>query len=155
MSAPDSDALVGKKLILPADILTAGENPRVPGAPASSGSGRRARLSGAAVATATKLLPLVRLLDTIQPHVASESVFHARRLKIQAHLALVYAELKTERPKREALTNTLHSLAELVREETHDISKDELKQAAKEVVLATLKHAPALINAAHQARLLS
>lgn len=124
-------------------------------AQAPSGPSRCARLNGTAVATATKLLPLVRLLDAIQPHVASESVFHTRRLKIQAHLALVYAELKTERPKREALTNTFHSLTELVRQETHDISKDELKQAAKEVVLATIKHAPALINAAHQARLLS
>jgi hypothetical protein len=40
-------------------------------------------------------------------------------------------------------------------EETRDISKDELKQAAKEVVLATLKNAPALLNVAHQARLLT
>ncbi|QDA58961.1 hypothetical protein [Hymenobacter jejuensis] len=116
---------------------------------------RRERLSGAAVATASKLLPLVKLLDAIQPHVAHESVFRTRRKKIQAHLALVYTELHSERPKREALTHAFQTLADLVREESRDISKDELKQAAKEVVLATLKNAPALINAAHQARLLS
>jgi len=42
-----------------------------------------------------------------------------------------------------------------VREETNDISPDELKQAAKEVALATLRHAPALISVAHQAQLLA
>jgi ABC-type uncharacterized transport system YnjBCD ATPase subunit len=102
-----------------------------------------------------KLLPLVQLLDTIQPHVANESVFRTRRKKIQAHLAVVRAELQTPRPKRQVLTHTFQALTELVREETRDISKNEVKQAAKEIVLATLQHAPALINVAHQARLLS
>jgi hypothetical protein len=102
-----------------------------------------------------KLLPFVALLDKIQPHVASESVFHTRRKKIQAHLAVVREELHQPRPKRQVLTHTVQVLTELVREEARDISQDEVKQAAKEVVLATLQHAPALLNAAHQARLLS
>ncbi|MVN74944.1 hypothetical protein GO988_01250 [Hymenobacter sp. HMF4947] len=130
-----------------------------PGGDAEPTRSRRARLEGAVVAkaaaTATKLLPLVALLDAIQPQVASESVFRARRKKIQAHLAVAYAELHGERPRRQALSHAFQTLADLVREETRDISPDELKQAAKEVALATLKNAPALINAAHQARLLS
>jgi hypothetical protein len=117
--------------------------------------GRRHRLSGAVIITATKLLPLVELLETIQPYVANESVFRTRRKKINAQLILVYAQLKEERPKRQALTHAFKTLGDLVLEETRDISPDELKQAAKEVVLATLKNAPALISAAHQARLLS
>ncbi|WP_046242746.1 hypothetical protein [Hymenobacter terrenus] len=121
---------------------------------ASSGS-RRYRLSGAVAATATKLLPLVALLDSIQPQVANESVFRTKRKKIRAHFDIVYEELQAERPRRKALTHAFQALADLVLEETRDISKDELKQAAKEVVLATLKNAPALLNAAHQARLLS
>jgi hypothetical protein len=113
------------------------------------------RLDTAMVSTATKLLPLLALLDTVQTQVASESVFHARRKKIQMHLAVAYAELRTERPRRLALAHTFQVLSDLVREETQDISPDELKQAAKEVVLATLKNAPALVNVAHQARLLA
>ena len=120
------------------------------GAPA-----RQHRISGALISTAAKLLPLVELLETIQPHVTNESVFRTRRRKINAQIALVYAQLKTEKPRREALTHAFRLMGELVLEETRDISKDELKQAAKEVVLATLQNAPALINAAHQARLLS
>ncbi|GGF07408.1 hypothetical protein [Hymenobacter cavernae] len=119
------------------------------------GSGRRHRVSGAVIVAATQLLPLVKLLDAIQPQVASESVFHTRRKKIQASFAVAYQELKAERPKRNALTHAFQTMSDLVREESHDISQDELKQAAKEVVLATLKNAPALISAAHQARLLS
>lgn len=46
-------------------------------------------------------------------------------------------------------------MAELVLDETSDIGKDELKQAAKEVVLATLQNAPALLSIAHKARLLT
>lgn len=42
-----------------------------------------------------------------------------------------------------------------MREKTRGISPDELKQAAKEVALATLKNAHALLNAAHQVRLLT
>ncbi|MBF9238826.1 hypothetical protein I2I05_15595 [Hymenobacter sp. BT683] len=113
------------------------------------------RIRGAVATTATRLLPLVALLDTIQPAVDQESVFRTRKKKIKLHLAEAYAELQTERPRRQALSHAFQTLAELVLEETRDISRDELKQAAKEVVLATLKNAPALINIAHQARLLS
>ena len=116
---------------------------------------RRQRLGGAVATTATKLLPLVALLDAIQPQVANESVFRTRRKKIRAHFDVVYAELQAERPRHKALAHTFQALTDLVRDETRDISKNELKQAAKEVVLATLKNAPALINAAHQARLLT
>jgi hypothetical protein len=116
---------------------------------------RRPSLTGAVATTATKLLPLVALLDSIQPSVTKESVFRSRRRKIKQHFAEVYAELHAERPRREALLHAFQALAELVQEETRDISKDELRQAAKEVVLATLQNAPALINIAHQARLLS
>lgn len=122
---------------------------------AAGALGRRQRLNEAAVATATKLLPLVALLDAIQPQVANESVFRVRRKKIRAHFDEVYAELQAERPRHKALAHTLQALTDLVREETRDISKDELKQAAKEVALATLKNAPALLNVAHQARLLA
>ena len=120
-----------------------------------STNSKRRRLEGAVVGTATKLLPLVKLLETIQPHVANESVFRTRRKKINAQIAIVYAQLRTEKPKRETLTRAFQTIGELVVEESKDISKDELKQAAKEFVVATLKNAPALINAAHQARLLS
>ncbi|RSK25225.1 hypothetical protein [Hymenobacter metallilatus] len=120
-----------------------------------TGPGRRQRLAGAAATTATQLLPLFKLLDTIQPQVCSDSVFHLRRLKIQAHFAEVRQELRAERPRRQALQFALHALTELVREEARDISRNELQQAAKEVVLATLKNAPALINVANQARLLA
>jgi hypothetical protein len=112
---------------------------------------RRERLQGAVAGTATKLLPLLALADALQPQLTQESVFRTRRKKLKAHLAEVYAE----RPRRQALTHAFQALAELVREEAQDISPDEWKQAAKEVALATLKHAPALINAAHQARLLA
>ena len=122
---------------------------------ATSAPSRRQRLGGAVAATATKLLPLVALLDAIQPQVANESVFRTRRKKIRAHFDVVYAELQAERPRHKALAHTFQALTDLVREETRDISKDELKQAAKEVALATLKNAPALLNAAHQARLLA
>jgi len=105
--------------------------------------------------TATRLLPLLALLDAVQAQANADSVFRARRRKIQLHMAVAYAELRAERPRRQALSYTFHTLAELVREETQDISHDELKQAAKEVVLATLRHAPALLSVAHQARLLA
>ena len=115
----------------------------------------RPSLTGAVASTATRLLPLVALLDAIQPSVSKESVFRIRRKKIKQHFNEIYAELHAARPRREALTHAFRALAELVQEETRDISKDELKQAAKEVVLATLQNAPALINIAHQARLLA
>ena len=116
---------------------------------------RRHRLSRAVAGTATKLLPLVTLLDTLQPQIANESVFRTRRKKLQAHLAEVYQELQEPRPRHQMLAHTFQALAELVREEIRDISKDELKQAAKEMALATLQNAPGLISAANQARLLS
>ena len=116
---------------------------------------RRPSITGAVATTATKLLPLVALLDSIQPSVSKESVFRIRRKKIKQHFTEVYAELHAERPRREALVHAFQALAELVLEETRDISKDELKQAAKEVVLATLQNAPGLLNIAHQARLLA
>jgi hypothetical protein len=122
---------------------------------AATDKARRPSLTGAVATTATKLLPLVALLDSIQPSVSKESVFRIRRKKIKQHFTLVYAELLAERPRREALVHAFQALAELVQEETRDISKDELKHAAKEVVLATLQNAPALINIAHQARLLT
>lgn len=132
--------------------LPAAAAPAGPPAPASR---RHERLTAAVATTATRLLPLVALLEAIQPQVAQESVFRTRRKKIKQHWLLVYEELHAERPRRQALTHAFQALAELVLEETKDLSKDELKQAAKEVVLATLKNAPALINAAHQARLLA
>jgi hypothetical protein len=118
-------------------------------------SRRRRRLEGTVFATATKLLPLLELLDAIKPHASNESVFRTRRRKINAQLALAYAQLRQERPKRETLVLAFQTIGELVREEAHDISRDELKEAAREFVLATLKNAPAIINAAHQAKLLS
>ncbi|MBF9223857.1 hypothetical protein [Hymenobacter ruricola] len=118
-------------------------------------AGHRQRLSDAVIGTAVRWRPLVALLETIQPHVATDSVFHTRRLKINAQIARVYAELRAEKPSRKALLHAFHTMGELVKEETRDISKAELKQAAREVVLATLKNAPGLISAAHQARLLS
>lgn len=136
-------------------ILGPEQFPDVTSQPVAAGSGRRQRLAGAAATTATQLLPLLKLLDTIQPQVASDSVFHLRRLKIQAHFAEVRQEMRAERPRRQALQFALHALTELVREEARDISRDELQQAAREVVLATLKNAPALISAANQARLLA
>lgn len=126
-----------------------------PGTTPAGALGRRRRLGGAMATTATKLLPLVALLDAIQPQVTHESIFRTRRKKIRAHFDEVYAELQAERPRRKALAHTLQALTDLVCEETRDISKDELRQAAKEVVLATLKNAPALLNVAHQARLLA
>ncbi|MDJ0364644.1 hypothetical protein QMK33_05725 [Hymenobacter sp. H14-R3] len=129
-----------------------------PAAPASAAetpaTRRRERLEVAVATTATKLLPLVALLDAVQAQATNESVFRARRKKIQLHLAVAYAELRVPQPRRQALAHAFQTLAELVRDETRDISPDELRQAAKELALATLKNAPALINAAHQARLL-
>jgi hypothetical protein len=136
------------------DAAAAAGPPATPGGEAAQAL-RHPRLTEAVATTATKLLPLIALLDAIQPQLAQESVFRARRKKIKQHWLLVYEELHAERPRRQALTHAFQALADLVLEETKDISKDELKQAAKEVALATLKNAPALINAAHQARLLA
>ncbi|MBD2723148.1 hypothetical protein [Hymenobacter armeniacus] len=127
------------------------ETPETPLAEAS----HRQRLSDAVLLTATRWRPLVAVLEAVQSHTATDSVFHTRRLKINAQIARVYAELKSEKPSRQTLLHAFQTMGELVKEEARDISKDELKQAAKEVVLATLKNAPGLISAAHQARLLS
>lgn len=135
--------LILMAILGPEQLPTSGSQP--------TETGRRQRL---AATTATQLLPLLKLLDTIQPQVASDSVFHLRRLKIQAHFAEVRQEIRAERPRRQALQFALQALTDLVREEVRDIHRDELQQAAKEVVLATLKNAPALLNAANQARLL-
>jgi hypothetical protein len=138
-----------------------GDQPTAAGALASAGPTAAAalsrchRLEGAVVSTATKLRPLFELLESIQPLVANDSIFHTKRLKINAQMTRVYAELKADKPKRKALLDAFKTMGDLVVEETRDISKDELKQAAKEVVLATLKNAPSLISAAHQAQLLS
>ena len=125
------------------------------GSRGSAPASQRHRFSNAVLAAAATWRPLVALLEAIQPHTATDSVFHTRRLKINAEIARVYAELRSEKPSRKALLLAFQNMVDLVKEETHDISKDELKQAAKEVVLATLKNAPGLISAAHQARLLS
>ena len=117
--------------------------------------GRHPSLTGAVTTTAIRLLPLVALLDSIQPSVSKESVFRIRRKKIKQHFAKLYAELHAARSRHEALAHAFQAMAELVLDETRDISKDELKQAAKEVVLATLQNAPALLSIAHKVRLLT
>jgi hypothetical protein len=142
----------------PADCpgpAVAGPATKGPPPPSPGRRGRQPSLTGAVASTATRLLPLVALLDSIQPSVSKESVFRIRRKKIKQHFTEIYAELQAERPRHEALVHAFQALGELVLEETRDISKNELKQAAKEVVLATLQNAPALINIAHQARLLA
>jgi len=101
------------------------------------------------------LLPWVELLDSLQPHVVNEPVFRIRRRKIIAQIRLAQAQLKAEKPQRKALLRAFQTMGELVAHEIRDVSRDEVKQAAREVVLATLRNAPALINAAHQARQIS
>ena len=144
----------------PLDSLSAEARPPLPDAPepsptAHQPAGRSQRLNAAAATTAAKLLPLVRLLETLQPLVVNDSVFHTKRVKIQEEMTRAYGELLAEKPRHKALLLAFKTLGELVREEAHDLSKDELKQAAREVVLATLKNAPQLIRVAHEARLLS
>ena len=78
---------------------------------------KRQRLDGAMLSTATKLLPLVKLLETIQPVVANDSVFHTRRLKINAQISLIYEQLREERPKRKALSLAFKTMGDLVLEE--------------------------------------
>lgn len=112
-------------------------------------------LDAALVSTAGKLLPLVHLVEAIKPHIATEPVFEARREKIQAQMVIVLKQLKTERPKRKALTHAFETMGAIARESAHEVGKDDLKQSAKGFVVATLKNAPSLISAAHQAGLLS
>ena len=116
---------------------------------------RPRRLDGALVSTASRLLPLVELLDSLQPYVVNESVFRVRRRHIIAQIKVARAQLKAEKPQRQVLLRAFQTLGELVAHEARDISRDEVKQAAREVVLATLRNAPNLISAAHQARQLS
>ena len=116
---------------------------------------RRQRLDGAVAESAVRLLPLVALLDALQPQLAQESVFRTRRKKLRAHWDAAYAELQAEYPRHRALTHAFQALADLLREEARDISPEEWQQAAKELALATLKNAPGLLSAAHQARLLA
>ena len=122
---------------------------------ASAVASRPRRLDGALVSTASRLLPLVELLDSLPPYVANESVFRIRRRRIIAQIRLAQAQLKAEKPQRQALLHAFQTMGELVAHEVRDISRDEVKQAAREVVLATLRNAPGLISAAHQARQLS
>ncbi|GGG35838.1 hypothetical protein [Hymenobacter glacieicola] len=107
------------------------------------------------VSAATRLVPLVELLDRIKPHVGHNTVFSTRRHKIDAQIALAYEHLRADQPKRQALTEAFKTLSEFVLEETREVSKDEVKESAKRFVLATLKNAPNLISAAKQSGLLS
>ena len=126
--------------------------PAAPAAAAPAKGIRPSRRTAAAEAAATRLLPLVQLLETIQVHMADDSIFHTKRVKIQEEMTRAYGELLAEKPRHQALLLAFKTLRELVKEETRD--KDERKQAAKELVMATLKNAPKLISVARQARLL-
>lgn len=121
----------------------------------SHGGSKRDRLSGTIVSTATKLLPLLELIERIKPHVANDSVFSSRRDKIRAQLAIVQAQLHSDQPKRQAISHAFMLMAEFVQEESKEVSRDEVKESAKRFVLATLKNAPSIISAAHQSGLLS
>jgi hypothetical protein len=113
------------------------------------------KIDGALVSTAGKLLPLVHLIEAIRPHIATEPVFASRREKINAQMGIVLEQLKTERPKRKALTHAFKTMGDFALESAREVHKDDLKQSAKGFVVATLKNAPSLISAAHQAGLLS
>lgn len=113
------------------------------------------KIDEALVSTAGKLLPLVQLVEAIKPHIATEPVFEVQRARIQAQMAIVLKQLKAERPKRKALTHAFETMGTIVLESARDVHKNDLKQSAKGFVVATLKNAPSLISAAHQAGLLS
>ncbi|MBX0290598.1 hypothetical protein K3G63_09130 [Hymenobacter sp. HSC-4F20] len=129
--------------------------PAAAGAPDATPAATASKRDKLLVSTATRLLPLLELLERIKPHVGNNTVFSSRREKIDAQIALVYEQLKSDQPKRQALTDAFKTLSDFVLEETHEISKDEVKESAKRFVLATLKNAPNLISAAKQAGLLS
>lgn len=57
-------------------------------------------LTNVMAAPATRLLPLLAVLDAVQAQANAESVFRTRRQKIQLHMAVAYAELRAERPRR-------------------------------------------------------
>ncbi|GAB3289501.1 hypothetical protein [Hymenobacter tenuis] len=109
----------------------------------------------ALVSTACKLLPLVHLIEAIKPHIATEPVFESRREKMHVQMALVLEQLKSERPKRKALTHAFKTLGDFTIESVREVKKEELKNSAKGFVVATIKNAPSLISAAKQAGLLS
>ncbi|UOQ51870.1 hypothetical protein [Hymenobacter cellulosivorans] len=112
-------------------------------------------LVATAATTATKLLPLVELVERIRPHMENDSVFTSRRDKLRAQLAIVQQELHADKPRHEAIAHSFKLLAEFVREESREVSKDEVKESAKRFVHVALKTAPELIRAAHTAGLFS
>jgi hypothetical protein len=120
----------------------------------STRPGKRDKLAMQLVSTAIKLQPLFELLERIQPHLENGSVFTSRREKMHAQLAVVRMQLKSEQPKHKAIVEAFHLMGEFVREEAHEVTKDEVKESAKRFVLATLKNAPSLIAAARQAGVL-
>ncbi|PJJ60602.1 hypothetical protein [Hymenobacter chitinivorans] len=108
-----------------------------------------------AATTATKLRPLVELVERVRPHLENDSVFTSRRDKLRAQLAVVHQELHAAKPRHEAIAQSFKLLAEFVRDESREVSKDEVKESAKRFVLVALKTAPDLIRAAHTAGLFS
>ena len=123
--------------------------------PAPGNSRRRDKLNGTLVSTAARLLPLLELVERIRPHMDNDSVFTSRREKMNAQLAIIQEQLKSDRPRRETLVQAFKTLSDFVREESHEVSKDEVKESAKRFVLVALKTAPDLIRAAHTAGLFS
>ncbi|MCB2377153.1 hypothetical protein LGH70_06140 [Hymenobacter sp. BT635] len=128
-------------------------------APVSVRMGRREKLSSTLVAgaatTATKLMPLLELVERIRPHLENDSVFSSRREKMKAQVLIIQGQLKADQPRREALTQAFKTLGEFVVEESREVSKDEVKESAKRLVLVALKTAPDLLRAAHTAGLFS
>ncbi|TGE14712.1 hypothetical protein [Hymenobacter elongatus] len=113
------------------------------------------RLQGTLVSTATKLLPLVELIERIRPHMVNDSVFTSRRAKMNAQLVIIQEQLRADEPKHKAIAQAFKTMGEFVLEESREVSKDEVKESAKRFVLVALKTAPDLIRAAHTAGLLS
>jgi hypothetical protein len=118
-------------------------------------AGKRDRLTGKLATTATRLLPLLELIERIRPHMENDSVFTSRREKINAQLAIVQQQLKADQPKREAIAQAFKTMGEFVLEESREVSKDEVKESAKRFVLVAIKTAPDLIRAAHTAGVFS
>lgn len=116
---------------------------------------RRDRLSDKVATTATRLLPLLELVEKIRPHVENDSVFTSRREKMKTQLALIQEQLRADQPRHKALAEAFRMLSEFVVEESKDVSKDEVKESTKRLVLAALKSAPDIIRAAHTAGLFS
>jgi hypothetical protein len=116
---------------------------------------KRDKLTGQLISTATKLVPLLELVERIRPHMTNDSVFTSRREKMHAQLVLIQQQLKADQPKHEALVLAFKTLGEFVVEESREVSKDEVKESAKRLVLVALKTAPDLIRAAHTAGLFS